>query len=206
MQKQFIILVSAFVATALLSFTTYHTDNFVVDVNSSSVSWLAKKVTGQHNGTVKLKSGSLAINHGTPVGGTFELDMTSITCTDIIDPKKNQDLVSHLKNDDFFSVEKFPSSQLTITRFSPAANVQPGSGTYEAWGNLTIKGITQPVQFTTKITGSGRQIQATTKITIDRTKWNITYKSGTVFPELVDKAIADNIEFDVSLVANIQQH
>jgi polyisoprenoid-binding protein YceI len=206
MQKHISLSLAAIVALTLLSFTVYHTESFSVDTANSSVQWLAKKVTGQHYGTVKLKSGSLVMNHGTPVGGNFELDMTSITCNDITDPKKNQDLVGHLKNDDFFSVAKFPSATLAISRIIPIQNAKAGENNFELWGNLTIKGITQQVQFPALFTGSHQQVKATAKITIDRTKWNITYKSGTVFPELVDKAIADNVEFEVSIVANGQQH
>lgn len=204
MQKHFSLLIIAFTATALLSFTAYHTEIFVVDAASSSVQWLGKKVTGQHLGNVKIKGGSLLMNHGTPVSGNFELDMASITCTDITDEKKNQDLINHLKSDDFFSVAKFPSATLAISRITPIQNAKEGENNFELWGNLTIKGITQQVQFPALFTGSHQQVKASAKITIDRTKWNISYKSGTVFPELVDKAIADNVEFSVSIVANAQ--
>lgn len=206
MQKHISLSLAALVALTMLSFTIYHTENFSVDTANSSVQWLAKKVTGQHNGTVKLKSGSLVMNHGTPVGGNFELDMTSITCTDITDEKKNNDLINHLKSDDFFSVAKFPSATLAISRIMPIQNAKAGENNFELWGNLTIKGITQQVQFPALFTGSHQQVKASAKITIDRTKWNISYKSGTVFPELVDKAIADNVEFEVSIMANGQQH
>ncbi|MCW5908945.1 MAG: YceI family protein [Chitinophagales bacterium] len=201
MQKQISLFLTAIAATALLSFTAYHTENFSVDVNASSVKWLGKKVTGQHEGNVKLKSGTLVMNHGTPVSGSFELDMTSITCTDITDPKKNQDLVGHLKNDDFFSVDKFPVATLTVSRITAIQNPKAGDSNYELWGNLTIKGITQQVQFPARFEATHASVKASAKITIDRTKWNISYKSGTVFPELVDKAIADNIEFEVSITA-----
>jgi polyisoprenoid-binding protein YceI len=204
MQKHISYFVSALAAITLLSFNVYHTENFVVDTATSTVHWIGKKVTDQHEGFVKLKSGSLMMNHGTPVSGNFELDMASITCTDISDVKKNQDLVNHLKNDDFFSTEKFPVANLVITRISPVQNAKAGENNYELWGNLSIKGITQPVQFPALFTVLPQQVKATAKITIDRTKWNISYKSGTVFPELIDKAIADNVEFEVNITANAQ--
>lgn len=193
--------IAILIALAALSFTLLHTEKFAVDVNASSVKWIGKKVTGQHQGNVKIKNGYLVMNHGVPVSGYFELDMSSITCTDISDAKKNKDLVDHLKNDDFFSVDKFPVSTLTVSRITPIQNAVAGDNNYELWGNLTIKGITQQVQFPARFEATPALVKATAKITIDRTKWNVTYKSGTVFPELVDKAIADNIEFEVSISA-----
>jgi polyisoprenoid-binding protein YceI len=204
MQKQISHFVSTIAVVTLLSFTAYHTENFTVDTAASTVHWIGKKVTGEHEGFVKLKSGTLIMNHGTPVSGNFEIDMTSITCTDITDEKKNLDLVNHLKNDDFFSTGKFPVANLVISRINPVQNAKAGENNYELRGNLTIKGITQPIQFPALFTISAQQIKATAKITIDRTKWNISYKSGTVFPELVDKAIADNVEFDVNITASVQ--
>lgn len=194
----------AVTAIALLSFTAYHTENFAVDTTTSTLHWLGKKVTGQHEGFVKIRSGSLAMNHGTPVSANFELDMATITCTDITDEKQNQNMVNHLKNDDFFSVAKFPTATLAVNRISPIAGAKSGENNFELWGNLTIKGITQPVQFPALFTATPQQVKASAKIIIDRTKWNISYKSGTVFPDLIDKAIADNIEFEVNITANGQ--
>ncbi len=193
---------SVLVATvALLSFSKFHTEAFKVDVNQSSVHWLGKKVTGQHDGYVKLKSGVLVMNHGTPEAGQFEMDMTSITCADIKDEKQNANLVKHLKNDDFFSVDKHPTATLTINRIVPVQNPKQGESNYECFGNLNIKGINKPVQFAALFEVGGHDVKASAKIVIDRTKWDISYKSGTIFPSLADKAIADNIEFDVSVVA-----
>ncbi|MCS6934687.1 MAG: YceI family protein [Chitinophagales bacterium] len=179
-----------------------HTESFVVDTAASSLHWIGKKVTGQHDGYVKIKSGVLIMNHGTPVGGRFEIDMTTITCADIKDEKKNSDLVEHLKDDDFFSVKKFPTASLALTSISRIPESKPGEPNYQVSGNLTIKGITQPVQFPALFEIAPRQVKAAAKISIDRTKWNITYKSGTVFPSLADKAIYDNVEFEVFITAN----
>lgn len=179
-----------------------HTENYTVDPATSTLHWTAKKVTGQHDGFVKIQHGYLVMNHGTPVGGSFDLDMTTITCADIKDEKKNQDLVGHLKGDDFFSVEKNPTATLKIGSITRIADAKAGEPNFQVNANLTIKGITQPVQFPALFEGTHQQVKATAKITIDRTKWNISYKSGTVFPSLADKAIADNVDFDVSIIAN----
>lgn len=172
---------------------------FDVDVKSSSISWLGKKVTGQHDGNVQLKSGFIGLKNGKLEAGKFEIDMSSITCKDITDPAKNADLVNHLKNDDFFSVDKYPTAVLTITRIVPKNDVAKGLPHYNCFGNLSIKGKNNAVEFPAVIEVSGKSLSAKAKFSIDRTKWDISYKSGTVFPALTDKAIADNIEFEVNL-------
>jgi polyisoprenoid-binding protein YceI len=184
----------------------FHTEAYNVDLNTASVHWLGKKVTGQHDGFVKLKSGVLIMNHGTPEAGKFELDMTSLTCADIKDEKQNANLVKHLKNDDFFCVEKHPVATLTITRIVPIAGAKAGENNFELFANLAIKGINKPIQFPARFDIFQQEVKATAKITIDRTQWDISYKSGTVFPSLADKAIADNIEFDVNVTARNSHH
>jgi len=194
-------------AITFLPSAKFHTEAYNVDMNTASVHWVGKKVTGQHDGFVKLKSGVLVMNHGTPEAGKFELDMTTLTCADIKDEKKNKDLVDHLKNDDFFSVDKHPVATLTITRIVPIAGAKAGESNFELFANLAIKGINKPVQFPARLDIFQQEVKATAKITIDRTKWDISYKSGTVFPSLADKAIADNIEFEVNITArNSHQH
>lgn len=172
---------------------------FDIDVKSSSIAWVGKKVTGQHDGNVQLKSGFLGLKNGKLEAGKFEIDMTSITCKDIADPAKNADLVNHLKSDDFFSVEKFPVAVLTITRIVPKNDVAKGLSHYTCFGNLSIKGKNNPVEFPAIIEINGKSLNAKAKFSIDRTKWDVSYKSGTIFPALADKAIADNIDFEVSL-------
>lgn len=72
-----------------------------VDASKSKITWLAKKVTGQHTGMIKVKSGSLKMNKGALSGGSFEIDMNSIECTDLQGEYAGK-LVGHLKSDDFF--------------------------------------------------------------------------------------------------------
>ena len=81
------------------------------------------------------------VNGGKIVGGTFVIDMNSITCTDIKDDQYNAKLVGHLKSDDFFGVEKFPTATFEITGASPIADAAAGQPNYNVEGNLTIKEI-----------------------------------------------------------------
>ena len=84
-----------------------------VDATKSSIHWLAKKVTGQHEGTVNLKEGSLVFKGKDLTGGTFTVDMTSLTSTDLTGEYLGK-LNGHLKSEDFFGTEKHPTSKLSF--------------------------------------------------------------------------------------------
>jgi len=169
---------------------------FKVDNNQSKVTWLGKKVTGEHSGAINIADGKFVTNGKSIQGGTFNIDMTSITNTDITNEEYNQKLVGHLKSDDFFSTEKFPKATLVLTKVTPKGNDQ-----YNVQGNLTIKGITKAIEFPATIQNGGDKISAKAKIVVDRTKYDIRYGSGSFFDNLGDKAIDNNFELNVNLVA-----
>jgi polyisoprenoid-binding protein YceI len=161
-----------------------------VDASKSKVTWLGKKVTGQHTGMIKVKSGSLKMNKGALSGGSFEIDMNSIECTDLQGEYAGK-LVGHLKSDDFFGSSKFPVAKFDITKVSRSS----AANTYLVDGNMTIKGISQPVSFEAVVNGTS----ATAKIMIDRTQYGIRYGSGSFFDNLGDKAIDNEFTLDVQL-------
>ncbi len=175
--------------TTLSSFILKDT-TFKVDAQKSKITWLGKKVTGQHNGTINLAEGSFTVNGKNITGGTFTIDMTSIK-----DADASARLEGHLKADDFFATDKFPKSTFVITKIEPK-----GTDQYAVKGNLTIKGITNEVEFPATIKIAKDQLTATAKILVDRTKFDIKFRSGNFFENLGDKAIEDNFELNVELV------
>jgi polyisoprenoid-binding protein YceI len=108
----------------------------------------------------------------------------------------------HLKSDDFFYVEKFPSSILKIREVikDPVSEGDLESS-YTVVAELTIKEITNTIEFVADININRNQFSATAKIQIDRTLWDIKYHSGNYVKDLGDKLILDEIEFDISLVS-----
>ena len=170
-----------------------------LDPVQSKIHWVGKKVTGQHEGSVTLKAGQIEIDGKNVKGGQFEIDMTSIKNDDLKDAAYNTKLTNHLKSDDFFGVEKHPTSTFTITSVKPLKN--RADATHEITGNLSIKGVTQPVTFPAKIDVSGGKAHAEGKVTIDRTKYNIRYGSGKFFENLGDKMINDTFELNLDLTS-----
>ena len=172
---------------------------FAVDTTASTIVWLGKKVTGEHTGEIAIKSGDLKVKKGKVVGGTFLIDMNSMTCTDIEDATYNQKLIGHLKSDDFFGVAKYPTSKLEIKKVAAQ-----GKDEYEIVADLTIKETTKEIKFPAKITVSEKEAKATAKITVDRAEYDVRYGSGSFFDDLGDKTIYDDFELDVTLVSKLK--
>ena len=179
------------VAATTLSFTVKKEDGYKVDIEKSKLTWVGKKVTGSHTGAINIAEGSFVTNGKKVTGGSFAIDMTSITDVD-----KNERLVGHLKSDDFFSIEKNPKATFVIT------TITGDKDQYTVKGNLTIKGITNEVEFPATIQTVGNELIAKAKILVDRTKFDIKFRSGNFFENLGDKAIEDNFELNVELVAS----
>lgn len=176
-------------------------DKYTVDPASSLVEWKGFKPTGQHNGTVALKSGSLYIKENTPVGGEFVIDMPTLKVLDIEDPEYNGKLTGHLNSPDFFDVANNPTANFVITQVvrSKEAN------TYELTGNLTIKGITKSVKFMANVVLDGDKVNSTTpEFTIDRAAYDIKFKSKKFFDDLKDDFINDEIALVIKLNASKQ--
>lgn len=169
---------------------------YKVDASQSVLNWTAKKVTGEHTGTLKFNEGALTFDGAKLTGGQFTFDMNSIVCTDLTDKGSNAKLIGHLKSDDFFSAAKHPTSTFKITKVTPK-----GNSAYEVTGDMTIKGITNAVTFPVTVKQNASMVEADGKVTLDRTKYDIKYRSTSFFESLGDKAIYDNFDIDLKLVA-----
>ena len=167
------------------------TQKFEIVSTQSNIDWVGKKVTGAHNGTIAVKEGVLILNDGQLTGGNFVIDTTSIKILDITDPATNAQFFGHLASDDFFSIEKYPEATLVIISVS-GSHVE---------GNLTIKGITHPVGFDVAVDVNGDQLTATGKLVIDRTKYEMKFRSGNFFKDLGDTLIYNDFELNVIVTA-----
>lgn len=187
MKKTFIkTTLALFIGLTLTSFT----DKKVVEINidESMTKWVGYKVTGQHEGTISFDQGQLIFEGNKLVGGKFVMDMTTINTTDIEGSYKKK-LDNHLKSADFFGVDQHKKALLEFTSVKKTANG------YAVDGNLTIKGIQNPVSFDMSVTGN----TASANLKIDRTKFDIKYGSASFFDDLKDRAIYDEFDLTVKL-------
>ncbi len=172
------------------------TETFKVDPGASKVAWVGRKIGGQHNGTIAVKGGQLTMEGDALKNGEFTVDMASIKVLDLTDAKLNGDLTEHLKSDDFFSAEKHPEGKFVVASVTKRAD-----GVFEAKGPMTFKGKANQVTIPLKITKSGKALTATGKVTLDRTNWDIKYRSGRFIPNLGDKLIKDGFDIEVEIKA-----
>ena len=135
------------VAFITLSFTDDKGETKEIKTDKSTVTWKGYKVTGSHYGSVSLKSGNLVFTEGKLTGGEFVMDMSTIVTDDLTGEYKGK-LEGHLKSDDFFGVEKFPTASLVFTKVKST-----GKNSYEVSGDLTVKGKTEPINFDLSIYG-----------------------------------------------------
>ena len=161
-----------------------------VDITNSKIGWLGKKITGQHNGFINLKSGVLKMDSGQLVGGSFVVEMSTIKNIDLEGGSKEK-LEKHLNSSDFFDTENFPTSTLIITNVM----VSDEDNTYEVKGDLTIKGITKPIDFLLEMENN----VAKTKVVVDRSLYDIRYGSKSFFDNLGNRAIDNDFILDVML-------
>ncbi len=186
-----------FLAVALgFAFTTSNAPAPVaVDTKASYVQWTGYKVTGKHFGKVRLQSGSLEYSNGNLTGGSFVLDMKSISVEDMTGGGADK-LRGHLMSADFFGVEKYPTAKFEITKV-----VSRGTpGAYKIIGNLTIKETTKEIRFNADMKEENGKTTGMAKITLDRSEYDIRYGSGTFFENLGDKTIYDEFDLEINLV------
>lgn len=194
--KTFGKLAGTFTLVAVLSMQLIATD-YKVDNSKSTVKWKGTKVTGEHYGNIDFKGGNLEVEGYKIKSGTFQMNMESIVNEDLEDESTNRKLVGHLKSDDFFSVDKHPVSTLELKEVKHKAGNK-----YSLTGDLTIKGITHPVTFDATVDISENQLKANGNMEVDRTLYDIKFRSGKFFSNLGDNLIHDTFNLDFNVVAS----
>lgn len=172
------------------------TQKFEIEAAQSNIDWVGKKVTGAHNGTISIKEGTLTLTDGQLAGGEFTIDTTSIKILDVTDPATNAQFAGHLASADFFASEQYPEAKFVITSAETA-----DENSYRINGNLTIKGITHPVAFTAAVNNNNGTVSASGKVVVDRTLYDMKFRSGNFFKDLGDTLIYNNFDLNVSIIA-----
>ena len=167
------------------------TQTFNVVNTQSNIDWVGRKVTGAHNGIIQIKQGTLTFNDSKLTEGAFIIDTTSIKILDIEDVNTNAQMAGHLASDDFFASEKYPEATFHITSVNGD----------HITGNLTIKGITHPVSFDASLVVHGNTLTASGKIIVDRTKYDMKFRSGNFFQNLGDTLIYNDFDLNIHITA-----
>jgi len=175
--------------TEAISAATENT-TYAVETAVSTIGWLGEKIVGDaQSGNIDVLEGVLIVEEGALVSGTIVIDMTTIA-------SDSDRLVIHLKSDDFFNVDTYPTASIDLLSAEPL-----GADAYAVTGNLTIKGIGNPIEFVVQAVEEDGTITASSDIVLDRTLYDVVYKSGSFFSGLGDGAINDDVQITVALVA-----
>ena len=167
----------------------------------STLGWEGKAVTHGHNGSMDFTDGELLVKGNALVGGTVTVNMKSLKALDIKDAESQGKFVGHMTSDDFFGVEKFPTSTFKIVSVTPIKGAAKDADNATIAGDMTIKGITQRISFPAKVGVKDGVAAASGKVTIDRTKFGLKYGSKTFFDSIGDKAIYDTFDLTFNVIA-----
>ena len=174
----------------LINFELF-SQEYGIDLEKSKIKWTGKQITtSSHYGTLKFVNGLINIQQEA-VTGKVVVDMESLSVDDLTGGSKAR-LEGHLRSDDFFSVSSHKSSTIEVTSSKKNGN------DFDVDGVLTIKGISHPISFVLSVDNK----VATSKLTFDRSKYDVRFRSGTFFENLGDKLILDDIELEVELHLN----
>ena len=174
------------------------TGNYDLDLSKSILTWIGREITTKtHTGTINIKNGNIKINPDRSVTGEVLMVMNTLKVTDL-EGKSKEYLEGHLRSKDFFGVDDFPEAKLSFK----STNISKESNSISFDGELTIKSITEKVSFEASLKKSEPILEAVANLTFDRTKFNVTYRSGGFFDDLGDKLILDNIEVQMDIYAD----
>ncbi|MCX2678562.1 YceI family protein [Galbibacter sp. EGI 63066] len=168
----------------------------------SIIEWKGSKPTGTHIGTVTIESGVISLKNGVVESGNFLIDMKTITVTDLEPGDGKENLEAHLKGtvegkqDHFFNVKEHPTAYFEVT------GVEKVEGKTMLKGNLALKGQKKNIAFPVSVTENGDAVILKSEaFPINRTDWGVNYGSKSIFDDLGDKFINDEIELAITVKA-----
>lgn len=188
-------------ATPLISPPPMMDGEHPIDLRKSRLEWLGRNLLNKHFGEIGLRNGVIRVQGGRIVSGRLSVDMTDIRCSDLRGDALHDVLVTHLQSDDFFDVTRYPKAVFELAAVTPIASAGLGAPNHRVVGNLTLRGVTAPVEFAMAagITPDGKAA-AQGSFTIDRTRWGVIYGSGKFFRRLAGHLVNDEIELQFRMV------
>lgn len=175
---------------------------FDVDTETSLVRWTGRNLFNHHHGTVKLSGGRIEVENGALKTARFTLDMNQIACEDLVDTAYNALLIRHLRDDDFFAVDRFPTAEFVCDRAESLPGCTDGTPNHQLHGTLTLRGITRPLSFPAVIASADADhLTGQAQLEIDRTQFGSHYGSGRLFAFLGKHVVNDHIHLHLKVQA-----
>jgi polyisoprenoid-binding protein YceI len=165
------------------------------------INWTAKKISGSgHSGIIPASRGKFKVEEGVITKGLVSFNMNGFEVTDI-DGDSKENFENHLKNADFFDVDKFPEATLS---FNSSSVNEDGTKTLSCTLDMHGIAVDYDIPFKLKeqqLTQGGIGYNISGEFFMDRTKHDIKYGSGSFFDNLGDKAIKDDVLVSFAFLA-----
>lgn len=175
---------------------------YAINTDESTVQWTAYKtlVDGYEDVGTFPVSGTVAVNDDGSISTDATLDIANLSVTSVSGPGGTNRLANHLRSEDFFAAEEYPTSTLTTTEVVGSTS---STSTYNVTADLTMKGQTNEITFPATIGMQENSLVVQADTEIDRSRWNIRYGSPSFFNDLGDNVIGDMVDISVNLVAEM---
>lgn len=175
---------------------------FDVDISTSVVRWTGRNLFNHHHGTIKLAGGRIEVQRGVLLSARFTLDMNSIACEDLVDTGYNAMLIRHLRDDDFFAVDRFPTAEFVCERAEPLEACTPGTPNYAMHGSITLRGVSRTLSFPAVIAAADADhLTGQAQFELDRTQFGSHYGSGRLFAFLGKHVVNDHVHLHLKVQA-----
>lgn len=174
--------------------TATATRTYQIDKAHSEAAFQVRHLLTKVRGHFADFSGEIAFDESAPEQSsvTFTVETASIDTN-------QADRDAHLRSDDFFAVDRFPTMKFVSTRIT-----RTGSDTFDVEGDLTIRDVTKrltlPVSFLGKATDpwGAEKLAFETEVTINRKdfglNWNAALETGGFL-------VGDDVKISVSVQA-----
>lgn len=180
--------------------------SYKIDLESSRLRWLGRNIANNHTGTLAFKEGRFAFEAGSPKIEECEVmvDMSSMVCEDLKDEKMAGMLIGHLKNDDFFKVDEFPTSTGKLIKVERVQSSDGSDENIEFEVELDIRG--HKSVYTSRaaavFTEGGKKLSLQGVLRFDRSAHGSRYGSKSFFQALGGHLVNNLIEIDYTINAN----
>lgn len=134
----------------------------------SKVSFVIKNFGLKVDGQLKGIKGSISFDPNALSNSSFNVSVNANTIN-----TDNSARDKHLRKEDYFHVEKFPTISYASTKISKTGT----AGKYTVVGNLTMKGTTKPIEYDFTATPSNNGYTFKGSFTINRRDFNVGGKS-----------------------------
>lgn len=176
--------------------------SYGIDTEKSVFEWSGRNINNRHHGRIAFSAGEIVMANGRPLSGRIVLDMNSIANIDLQDEGWRAMLLRHLKSEDFFDVDRYPTVTFELRGAAAIDTATPGTPNMEISGVLTIKEITRSISFPAIIAPQeDGTLKAHAALNLDRTLWNVCYGSGKLYERLGMHLVNDLISVEMFIVA-----